>query len=266
MPSRMFPFRWIRPVWILLWLGLGAGPAVGQSVCGTDAEVTHALAVVDSLRNQGEFRSALSQLHQLENTHPDNVDVLTAQAFIWADLGKQADAQQRTVNFFRQSLSSAKAAVEANPDCARAHLAVAVAQGHLTQHVSARERIERSQAVKTHADRAVALDSTLAGAYHILGRWHQEAADLNALVRAIVRVVYGELPEASFEQSVANFQRALELETRTYHHLELGKTYVKMGRTDAAREQLRAVLEVPPVAPFAAEYQEEARRHLEALP
>lgn len=261
----MFSSRWIRPVWILLWLGLGVGPAVGQSAGGAETGGPEALAAVDSLRTRGEFRSALSRLHRLANTHPENVEVLAARAFIWTDLGKQADVQHRAVNFYRQSLTVAEAAVEANPECAQAHLAVAVAQGHLTQHVSIRERIERSRAVKTHADRAVALDSTLAGAYHIRGRWHREAADLNALVRALMRVVYGGLPEASLKQSVANFQRALTLETRTYHHLELGKTYVKMDRADAAREQFRAALEAPSVAPFAAEYKREARLLLEKL-
>ncbi len=238
---------------------------MGQSAGLTDAGSTVPLAAVDSLRIRGEFRSALSQLHRLANTHPENVEVLVAQAFIWTDLGKQADVQHRAVNFYRQSLTVAETAVEANPECARAHLAMAVAQGHLTQHVSIHERIERSRAVKTHADRAVALDSTLAGAYHIRGRWHQEAADLNVIMRAMVQVVYGGLPEASLEQSVANFQRALKLETRTYHHLELGKTYRKMGRTDAAREQFRAALEAPSVAPFAAEYKEEARLLLKKL-
>lgn len=252
-------------MWILLWLGLGAGPAVGQSAGRAETGVPDALAAVDSLRTRGEFRSALSRLHRLENTDPRNAEVLSRRAIIWADLGKRASNQQRTLSFYRQSLAAAEAAVEADSESAWAHLAVALAEGRLTLHVSTRERVERSRAVKRHTDRAVALDSTLAGAYHIRGRWHQEAATLNAVVRAVVRVVYGGLPEASLEQSVADFQRALDLETRTYHHLELGKTYVKMGRTNAAREQFEAALAAPSVDPFAAEYKEEAQLRLEKV-
>lgn len=236
---------------------------MGQSTGEEEDNFQRTLAVVDSLRAEGEFRQVLSRLQRLQNAHPERADVLYRLAFAWSDLGKEAENERRKVNFFEQSAAVAEAAVAADPESAWAHLAVAVAEGRLTQHVSPRERVERSRAVKEHAERALELDSTLAGAYHVRGRWHQEAAELNFFQRTAVKVVYGGLPEASLEQAVSDFQRALELETRTFHHLELGKTYLKMGRSDAAQDQLQAALEVPPKDPFASEYKAEARRLLQ---
>lgn len=258
--------RYIAPILsVFLIAGLGLTPALGQSTGGDEARFQKALTEVDSLREQGEFRQVLSLLNQLQNTYPERVEVLYRLAFAWSDLGKEADSERRTVSFYRQSLTAAEAAVEADPGHAWAHLAVAVAEGRLTLHVSSRERVERSRAVKEHAERAIELDSTLAGAYHVRGRWHQEAAELNFFQRTAVKVVYGGLPEASFEQAVADFQRAIELETRTFHHLELGRTYLKMGRTDAAKEQLQAALDTSPKDPFAPTYKKEAQKLLQQI-
>lgn len=250
---------------VLLVAGLGLEPTVAQSTGGDEVKLQKALAVVDSLREDGEFRQVLSRLHRLQNNYPERVEILYRLAFAWSDLGKDADRERKTVSFYRQSLSAAEAAVAADSENAWAHLAVALAEGRLTLHVSSRERVERSRAVKEHAERAIELDSTLAGAYHLRGRWHQGAAELNFFQRTAVKLVYGGLPEASFEQAVSDFQRALELETRTYHHLELGKTYLKMGRKAAAREQLQAALEVSARDPFASEYKAEARQLLQQL-
>lgn len=81
----------------------------------------------------------------------------------------------------------------------------------------------------------------------------------------VVKTVYGGLPEASFDQAVADLQRAVELESRTYNHLELGKVYLKMKRTEDARVQFQIALDTPPTDPFAPQYKLEARELLDEL-
>lgn len=257
--SRLLSSQVIRLAGIVLLVGTWTGSAVGQSVEDTDPTLAMAFAEVDQLRSEGSFRAALDSLQRLRRTHPNHTGVLYRLAFLWSDVAKETDDESRSVTHYRRSLSAAEAALEADPESAWAHLALALAQGRLALHVSTRERVRRSRAVKTHVDRAIALDSTLAGAYHLRGRWHRSAADLSFLARTVVQVVYGGLPDASFEQAVADFRRAIALETRTYHHLELGKTYRKMGKVEAARSQFRTALKVSPVGPFAPEQKAEAR-------
>lgn len=228
-------------------------------------DLENALKEVDELREQRQFREALSQLSTLRDDHPENVDVLRRLAFVWADLGKATDDLQQRKNFYKKALSHAQEALSADSTSAWAHLAVAMAEGRVALNVGTQERIERSRAVKHHAERAIDLDSTLAGAYHIRGRWHREVANLGFLQRALLRTVYGGLPDASYEQAVRDFQRAIDLEKRTFHHLELGKTYIQMGRTDAARRELKTCLQLSGTDPFAPEYKQEARRLLDEL-
>jgi FimV-like protein len=220
------------------------------------------------LRTQRRFREALAELNnaarEVEQGSPLAAEVFWRQALVWTDLGKTADNRRKTVAFYKQAVARADAALAADSTNAWAHLMKALAEGRLCLHVGSDERIERSRAVRMHAERALALDSTLATAYHIRGCWYRSVADLNLLERTVVRAVYGGLPEATFEQSVRDLKRALSMESRSYHHVELAKTYVAMGEEEKARTHLQAALESSG-SPLDPEYKEEARSLLQDL-
>lgn len=250
----------------LLVIGLSAQmAALGQSSSQSMKQevLEQRYALVDSLRTEREFRAALARLDELARAHSRTVGVLWRQSILWSDLGKEFEGASRAEGAYRRALSIAEEALEVDPTSAWAHVAKALSAGRIaTLSSSNKESIERSRAVKEHVDQALEVDSTLGAAYHVRGRWHREVADLNFVQRMIVKAVYGGLPTASIEQAVQDFQRAIELETRSYHHLELGKTYRKMGRTEAAREQLQTAVDAPWRDPFDPEYEQEARRLL----
>lgn len=266
------PGRWFAALLAaVLLLGGGASCAAAQSAAGGQRggasaalALQRAFETADSLRRARRFRDQLALLSDLRQRHPAHVSVLYRLAFTWSDLGKAAATERQTVEFYRKALAVARKALAADSTSAWAHFAAAVAQGRLALHVGTRERVERSRAVKAHAERAIALDPTLAGAYHVRGRWHREAADLNVVQRALVAAIYGGLPAASLDQAVADFKTAIALEQRAYHHLELGKTYLATGRPEAAREQFRKALGAPRADPFDPVYKQEARQLLDA--
>jgi len=243
----------------------GAALTVPARADSSSNHVQRIFERVDSLRRHRQFRASLAVLNELRDAQPQNVEVLYRLAFTWSDLGKASDSKRQSREFYQRSLDVADQAVRADSTSAWAHFAVAVAQGRLTFQAGARERVERSRAVKAHAEQAIALDSTLAGAYHVRGRWHRDAADLNIVLRAAVSAMYGGLPDASIDQAVRDFQTAIELEDRAYHHLELGKTYLVLDRPTAAREQFRKAIAVPRADPFDPEYKQEARHLLDTL-
>lgn len=252
---------WLGALMFAAWL---VSPASAQSTLGEES-LQESLEAVDQLREERKFRRALSRLNTLRDEHPENVEVLWRLAFTWADLGKAAENLRQRKNYYQTALTHAEEALAADSMSAWAHLTVAMAEGRVALNVDTRERIERSRAVKRHADRAIELDSTLAGAYHIRGRWHREVASLGFFQRTFLKTVYGGLPEASFEQAVRDFQRAIDLENRTFHHLELGKTYIEMGHIEEARRELQIALELTDSDPFDPEYKEEARQLLDEL-
>lgn len=252
---------------VLLVLILGtlgvSSRATAQSADSTALD--SALVHVDELRTAGDFREALSRLSGLRDQYGDRAELLWRMSLTRIDIGKTMDTEQAAEQHFREALKLAEAALTVDASDAHAHLARAVAEGRLALNAGTQERVQRSRAVKNHTDRAIELDSTLPGAFHVRGRWNREVADMNLIERAVVRTVYGGLPEASFEQAVRDFERAIELENVRFHHLELAKTYLKMERPDDAQAQLERVLDLPATEPFDQRYKEEAQTLLDDL-
>lgn len=254
-------------IWLILTflsLRLLTAPVHAQTASPVSPSVETALSEIDSLRSEGQFETAHRRVDSLAEVHPRHVEIQIRKSLLHSDLGKQSDTEDEARAQFRRALEAADRALVIDSTHAWAHFVKALAEGRLTLHVGTSERVRRSRAVKRHADRAIALDSTIAPAYHLRGRWHREVASINFVKRALVKAFYGGLPDASVEQSVRDFQRAIALESRPYNHLELGKTYREMGRDDAAREQFQLALQTSG-SPFDAEYKAEAQSILNKM-
>lgn len=215
------------------------------------------LDFLHDLRNQRDFEEALSRLTALKQRHPDNADVLWRRALILTDLGKVAEDEDKALDHYYRALEDANAALSLDSTSAWPHAIKALTEGRICLHAGNRERARRSSAVKQHAERALAIDSSMALPYHILGHWHRDVSDLNFVQRTIVKTVYGGLPDASFDRSVENLKRSIELDAHSYNHVELAKTYLQMDEDEKALEQLHRALKASS-SPLAPEYKEEA--------
>jgi tetratricopeptide (TPR) repeat protein len=256
----LFPAFSRRLLMGLCLLGLGPGP----STWAQSPPLQERLSRVDTLRMEGNFRAALDRANTLQRRHPENVEVLWRRALLLSDIGRRLEDEDETIAHHRRALRVADSARTADSTHARAHLVTALAAGRLTLHVGAADRVRHSRIVRRHCDRALALDSTLAPAYHLRGRWHREVADIGFFKRALVRTFYGGLPDASFSAAVADFKQAIALESKPYNHLELAKTYLEMGREADARTQLHRALNTSG-SPFEDEHWREARALLSTL-
>lgn len=236
---------------------------MAQSPVETVANET-SFATIDSLRRHGHFQSALAHLDSLSRRIPDRGEVLWRRALLLTDLGKEQTDEEEAITLYREALAVADSARQADSTNAWAHLVTALAAGRLTLHVGRSERVKQSRAVKRHTDRALTLDPNLAPAYHLRGRWHREVADLNFIKRALVKAMYGGLPDASFEQSIRDFLQAIERESKPYNHLELAKTYLEIGREADAKVQLQRTLDTSG-SPFDEVHKQEARALLQSL-
>lgn len=267
----MMPFssRFVRAAGALLVAAVlaaaAAGGAAAQSDASSASSLDAALAEVDSLREAGAFRDAFGQLSTLRNEHPNHAGVLYRLAFTRVDIGEQADSDRQRENLYSQALDDAQAALQADSSSADAHLAMAIAQGRVALTAGTKEKIRRSRAVKQHADRAIEINPNLAAAYHVRARWNREVADLGFFSRAIVKTVYGGLPEASFEQAVEDFKTAIQKEDGIVHHLELARTYLKMDRESDARSELQKVLAMDASDPDDPRHKRKARELLDDL-
>ncbi|MES3630640.1 MAG: hypothetical protein PPP56_10805 [Longimonas sp.] len=239
-----------------------ADPAVAQSVDHIEDEtLAEELATVDELRKQGEFMDAFGRLNNLLGDYPDHVEVLWRLSATEVNLGEQ----RGSTSLYEQGLETANRALEADSTNGLAHFVRSMAEGRLALEAGTREQIERSRAVKYHADRAIELDESLDGALNARGQWNREVASLGLMSRTIVRTVYGGLPDASYEQAVEDFKAALEIEDRILHRYELARTYAVMGQPEKAREQIEILLDMPNVYYDDPDLKEEARALLNDL-
>ena len=155
-----------------------------------------------------------------------------------------SDDKQRALG--EKALTYAQRAVAADPTHAKSQLSVAICYGRLVRFVGARTKVEYSRLIKEHAETALKLDPSDSYAWHVLGAWNFELAQMGAFTRTFVKVVYGAITPASNQEAVKLFRKAVELAPdRISHHVELGRTYAVLGKKAEARAELRKALSLP---------------------
>ncbi len=125
-------------------------------------------------------------------------------------------------------------------------MAVAISYGKLIPLLPTKEQIADSRVIKAAADKVIALDATNDLGWQVLGRWYLNLAEVGSVKRAMAQMVYGKLPDATFEDAARCFEKAIRLNpNRLMHYIELGRTYADMGRTDEARRFIARGLAMP---------------------
>ena len=210
-------------------------------------------AHVAELMRQGDaFDAKLDNAHALESylqaeklgaIDPDTLTHIARQyALLMNDT--PSDDEQRRLG--EKALEYSKRAVATNPSHAKSVLSVAICYGRLIRFQDTRTKVEYSHFVKEYAERALKLDPTDSYAWHVLGAWNYELAQMGPLSRAFVKMVYGGMPPASNEEAERLFRKAMELAPeRVSHHAELGRTLAVLGRKDEARLELNKALSLP---------------------
>lgn len=191
------------------------------------------------------FQKALERLEKKTDSDPNSADHLAIKSFLVARLGENRGTKEAKREQFQQGKTLAERAIERDPDHAFAHFAKAISLGLLIQDASPTQKLEHAEAIKKAADKALAEDPTLAGPHHILGRWHQNLAQLSSLSRWSIGFFYESFSEASFEKAIEHFQKAAELKPEeSVHHYQMAVTYRKMGDQGKARERAEKALEL----------------------
>jgi len=207
---------------------------------------------------------ALALFDQAEKADPGDVGIVLRVSQQCSDMIAQAKTPAEALAYARRSLDEAQQAVALAPGNPKAHLALAVAYGRLTDFEDNRTRVEYSRYVKAEADKTLELDPTEDFGYHVLGRWNYAVATLNPVLKLIAKFVYGGMPDASLEEAARDYRKAIELAPqRVIHHHELARVYVALGQTDLARKEWEKELTLKPEDNEGENDQKEARAELE---
>ncbi|WP_395751299.1 hypothetical protein [Prosthecobacter sp.] len=197
----------------------------------------HALAAdFNELVKQGDAsdarfkpEAALEAYLPAEKLNPNDASLLVkiARQYVYRMANLSSNSEQ--LKSGRTALDYSERAVKLAPKESDPHLAVAICLGKLSPLLGNKEAIEASSKIKTEAGLAAKLNPKDDFAWHLLGRWNQELAQIGGVTRALAKVVYGALPSASYD----------------VHQVELGRTYALMGRKEEARRYIEKGLAMP---------------------
>ncbi len=162
-----------------------------------------------------------------------------------------------------------RAAIRTDSMDAEGHFMLSNALGRLSRTRGGKERVRFAKEIYESATRAVALDSTHDGAYHVLGAWHAEVKRLSGIAKFFAKTFFGAgfLDRADWDSAAVNLERAVEFRPEyLYHHLELAEIYIDLERYAEARHALETVLALPPTSDVSdPQYQSRARELLSTI-
>lgn len=217
----------------------------------------------DALDRQGNYPDALTVFLQAEKLAPRNPQVVVRISEESSNLMDETHPHDLG-KLARNSFSYAKRAVALDPKSSRAHLALAIAYGRMTDFVSNKTKIQYSRFIRDEALMAIKLNPKNDLAWHVLGRWNFGIQNVNFVLKFFVKMIYGGLPHASNAEAIRCLRKAVELAPdRIINHTELADIYNALGKKDMAREQWKLALKIAPTDQQDRKAQSAARKALE---
>jgi len=239
------------------------------SPASAQQDVASVVARADALYDTGEYLEAADLIRPALAAAPGNYILLWKLAdnlAEWARIESENSTKDESEARYMEAAGFARQAVEIEVEDAEGWYQLGKALGRLALFRGGKEKVNMSKEIKEVFEKAISLDSQHASALHGLARWHREVANLGFILKAAAKIVFGGLPPASNEESVALFQRAITLEPRDCaHHLELGKTYLEMREKEMAAEEFETVLSLPESDPDDPEWKAEAEQLLSKI-
>ena len=234
-----------KTFWIgLILICLIACPTLAYE--GVADSVAKYMQLGDKLSEKWDHEGAAKAYLHVLKYDPKNYDAHWKTGDAYTEIADRTDVKHKKESMFMQAKLLCEKAIAINPDGWEGHFRLAVALGRLALFRGGKEKIRLSQRVKAEGDTALVLNPEADLVYHLLGRWHQNLANLSSVLKFFAKVLYGGVPPGSNEESAAMFKKAIEINPEHIeHHLELARTYKYMDKKDLAKPHLEKVLELP---------------------
>jgi tetratricopeptide (TPR) repeat protein len=203
------------------------------------------LQKADQLEDSDHLSEALQVLQSVEQSDPDNPEILYRISNVNADSVDIASDPKQKKAFAQTALKYAKRAVEKGPGLSEAHLALAIASGKITDFVDNRTKMEYASVIQSEAEKAVQLNPKNDVAYLVLAKWNFEMSDLNPILRAVAQMLYGQVPASSQEKAVEYFKKAISFGPNSIsNHFEYAQALDRMGKKQEARAEYQKALQL----------------------
>ena len=200
------------------------------------------------LKTELKYKDAFPIFQTLVKSDSNNANYLQFASYCYSKYGYYYAPGAEKMKYYKNAEYLAKKSIKINEASADAHYAYAMALGRINENASSKQKIANAKLIKAQADRAIALNPKLAGAHHILGRWHKTIAGFSAIEKAMINSFFGGVPPGgSYDDAVKSFMSAIGLEPKYMNHqYELAQTYADMGKNVEAKLWAKKALEITP--------------------
>lgn len=192
-------------------------------------------------------KAALTKFKEVLRINPTNIQALNKCSELCSRIGqRETNNAKLRDEYYQAAKSYAELALKTDPTNSDANCAMAIALGRATMSKSGKEKIAYVREIKKHADIAIYYDHNNFKAWHVLGRWHFEISNLNALERSMVRIFYGGLPASSYDLAIQAFERARSIRPEfVLNYFEMAKAYKDNNNKSTAVAYLKQMLSLP---------------------
>ena len=198
-----------------------------------------------ALEATGKTKDALAAYEKALQQAPNDTGILVKIAKQYGDFMPSLNGGARQAAA-KKCLEFSRKAAAVDPNSSDSRLAVAIALGKNVEFLGNKEKLQASREMKSEADAALRLNPKSDYAYHLIGRWHQEMADIGGATRLLAKVVYGGIPQGSYDEALKAFASARKINPkRLIHQIEYGRTLAMMGRKDEAKKEIQRGLNMP---------------------
>jgi len=250
----------------ILTLACALLAAPGPLAAQTHETAARHIALADTATRALDPQTALRHYRAALALDSTSYEALWKASRSLVDIAKQIESEedslkQRRDTLYMQARSLAEAAVRANPNGADGHFMIANALGRLSLTRGGKERVRFARIIYDEAMKAVELDSTHDGAYHVLGSWNAEIKRLSGIQRFFAKALFGAgfMDKANWPDAQRYLEKAVAWKPgNIFHRLELAEVYMDVGKFSAARGQLTAIAGLPLADVLDHEYKEDA--------
>jgi tetratricopeptide (TPR) repeat protein len=200
----------------------------------------------DRLERSFREADALQKYKEVLRVQPNNLVALCRASDLCSRIGHRQSNKQVQSDYYRSAKNYAESALKVNPKSAEANFVMSVAMGRMAMLSSGKEKIQYVNEIKRYAETTLKYDPNNFKAYHVLGKWHYEVSNLNSFERTMARLLFGGLPKASLQESIAYYEKSRSLEPNfSVNYLELAKAYRRNHENKKAIDMLNRLQTIP---------------------
>ncbi|HEU4607395.1 MAG TPA: hypothetical protein VFS31_04745 [Chitinophagaceae bacterium] len=209
-------------------------------------DLGHILNEAKQLEAGFKDKEALDKYLEVLRYQPTHITALCKASELYSILGKRQTGKENQKKYYNSAKEYAQKALQSNPNSAEANFVMAVALGRIAMISSGDEKIKAINDVKSYAEKSIRFDPSSYKGYFVLGKWHYEVSDLSSIEKWLVKLAYGELPDASLDVAIRNFEKSKQLNPGfLLAYLELAKSYHRKDNDAKAIEYLKTLLKLP---------------------